>query len=61
MGGGHKVGEALATDLEGRSLVAGREVEREMREREGRTNLKLHGSQERLLVIELEVKQGKSV
>lgn len=42
-GGRHKVGRAPATDPEGRCLVVGREVEREMREREGRINLKLHG------------------
>lgn len=60
-GGGSKVGRAPVTDPGGKCLVAGREVEREMREREGRINVKLQGSRERLPEMKLAVKKGKSV
>lgn len=55
-GGGRKVGRAPVTDLEGRCLVADREVESE-----GRINVKLQGSQEGLPVMTLEVKEGEEM
>lgn len=54
------VGRAPVTDPEGRRLVVGRKVRREMREREGRINVKLQGSQERLPVMKFGVRKGKS-